>query len=79
MQTYAAIQYVDSNNSRRRGLCGWFYNRKTRRNEYRSHTTIQVFRDSHGSPLPHQPLLLKRNKYVPHIGKKHAAKLALRA
>lgn len=42
--TYHIIQHHDSNNSRRRGLCGPRFNPKTGRVEYKNHMTIQVVR-----------------------------------
>jgi hypothetical protein len=58
-QGYAFFEHHNSNRSRRRGHKG---------------PTIQVVKHPEGGPLPHKPLLLKRNKYVPHVGKKQLAK-----
>lgn len=78
---YITIPHVNSNNSRRRGLLVR-KNAVTGKIERCNHTTIQVIADihnydPHSSPLPHSPLLLRRNKYVPHVGKKQMAKSAL--
>lgn len=41
---YHIIQHHNSNNARRRGLCGSFRNPKTGRVEQKNHTSIQVVR-----------------------------------
>lgn len=77
--TYTTITHFNSNNSRRRGLCGWFFNRKTLKPEMRNRTTVQVIRDAvHGKALVHLPTLVKPSKYFPHVGKKQAAKAKVR-
>lgn len=73
---YAFYEHHDSNNSRRRGLCGPKLNRKTGKVEYKHHVTIRTVRFPDGGPLPHQPLLVKRNRYTPHVGAKQLAKAA---
>lgn len=73
---YIAIRHKDSNNSRRRRLCGWSINLKTGEKEYKSKTTYHIVRHPDGGKLPHSPFLVKRNKYVPHVGKKQLAKLS---
>lgn len=79
---YQTVHHLNSITSRRRGLL-------VRRNkisglmERVDHTTVQVFRSgAEGHDLPHmispQILRANRSKYVPHVGKKHAAKLLRR-
>ena len=74
--TYGHRRHLNSNNSRRRGLCGLVFNPKTGEKEFKSHTTYQVVKHPEGEPLPHRPFLMKRNKYVPHVGAKQLAKLS---
>jgi hypothetical protein len=82
MKRYTTIIHQNSKNSIRRRLCGWFTNKMGLR-EFRDSFSKQVFRDPEGEELPvmHSAAVIRsfRSKYVPHIGKKHAAKLALRA
>jgi len=63
---YAHIRHQNSNNSYRRGLV----------NPLKGHTTFQTIKHPDGETLPHRPLLLKRNKYTPHVGAKQLAKLS---
>ena len=74
---YAFYEHHNSNNSRRRGLCGPRWNGKTGEMEYKNHVTIRTVRFPNGGPLPHQPLLVKHNRYTPHVGAKQLSKLAL--
>ena len=82
MKRYTTTIHQNSKNSIRRRLCGWFTNKEGHR-EFRDSFTKQVFADPEGEELPvmHSAAVIRsfRSKYAPHIGKKHAAKLALRA
>ena len=73
-QGYAYIEHHNSRTSRRRGLCGFRLNHKTGQMEWKESITIQTIKHPEGGPLPHIPLLVKRNKYMPHVGKKQLAK-----
>lgn len=75
---YLAIQHHNSNRAARRGLCGWTFNRKTGKPEFKNHVSLQIVRHPDGEKLPHSPLLTKRNKYMPHVGKKQLAKAQIR-
>jgi len=75
MQKYKTITYLNSANSKRRRLCGWFLNEKTGKPEMKNRVTCQQVRDDNGEELNHMPTLIRRNKYVPHVGKKQLAKL----
>ena len=81
-RTYRRIEIPNSQNARRRGLCGLTLNRKTGQVEWKHHVSVTMERDFAGQPAhtTHSPSVIRamRSKYVPHIGKKHAAKLALR-
>ena len=74
MQKYKPITYLTSANSKRRRLCGWLFNEKTGKPEMRNRVTCQQVRDDDGEKLNHLPLLVRRNKYVPHVGKKQERK-----
>lgn len=74
-QGYAFIKHRNSNQSRKKGLVGWTIG-KFGKPEFRNHTTYQTIRHPEGGPLPHQPLLVKRNRYTPHVGAKQLAKAA---
>jgi len=82
MKRYTTIIHQNSRNSQRRGLCGLMLNRKTGQPEYRDSFTKQVFADPEGEELPvmHSASVIRsfRSKHVPHVGKKHAAKLEKR-
>tara|TARA_R110002074_G_scaffold389633_1_gene573064 strand:+ start:214 stop:462 length:249 start_codon:yes stop_codon:yes gene_type:complete len=78
MKNYTTIIHENSRNSERHRLCGWFINKHGER-EFRNNHTKQSFRDPEGGPLPHKHTIHRTSKYVPHIGKKHAAKLEKRA
>lgn len=78
---YAAIPHRDSNNSRRRGLCGWVMG-KLGKPERKNHTTFQIVRsnDPHASDLPKgiNPAVARqmRSKYpVPFVGLKQQRKM----
>lgn len=74
-KTYITLPHHDSNRSARRGLVGWMLG-KWGKPEFKHHTTYQFIKHPGGEPLPHQPFVSNRNKYVPHVGKKQLAKLA---
>ena len=73
MNKYSAIRHVNSNNSRRRGLL-IRKNAVTGKLEKCNHITYQIVRDPNGVSLPRSPLIVRRSKYVPHIGKKQIAR-----
>lgn len=77
--TYHIIQHHNSNNSRRRRLCGPRFNPKTGRVEYKNHMTIQVVRGGHAE-LPkgvnRAVARYMHGKYpVPFVGLKQQRKL----
>lgn len=74
---YAFYEHHNSNNSRRRGLCGYRLNWKTGKVEYKASTTIRTVKFPDGGPLPHLPTPSGRSKYMPHVGAKQLAKLKL--
>ena len=81
-RTYRRIEIPNSQNARRRGLCGLTLNRKTGQVEWKHHVSVTMERDPAGQPARHiaAPSVIRamRSRYTPHVGKKHAAKLALR-
>jgi hypothetical protein len=77
MNTYSHIRHLNSQRSVSRGLTKRF-NALTGKVEHQDHVSYTTFRDPNGSPLPHLPLLTKRNRYTPHVGKKQLAKAAVR-
>jgi hypothetical protein len=77
---YRRIEIHNSQNARRRGVGGGYVlNRKTGQVEFKHHVSVTMERSAAGQPaaVMHSPAVLRsmRSKYVPHIGKKHAAKL----
>jgi len=83
MKRYTTIIHQNSNNAKRQGLCGWMRPKVGHTPEFRDSFSKQVFADPEGEELPvmHSAAVIRsmRSKHVPHVGKKHAAKLALRA
>lgn len=81
-RAYTTIIHQNSNNAKRRGLCGWMRPKVGHLPEFRDSFSKQVFADPEGESLPimHSAAVIRswRSKYAPHIGKKHAAKLAKR-
>ena len=77
---YALIPHHNSNRSRRRGLCGYFWDEKLQQMMPKHLTTVQTIRHPEGGPLPHTltPALVRsmRSKYTPHVGKKQLSKLS---
>jgi hypothetical protein len=82
MKRYTTIIHQNSRNSQRRGLCGWEKPKHGHEPVFRDSFTKQVFADPEGEELPvmHSAAVIRsfRSKHVPHVGKKHAAKLEKR-
>lgn len=73
---YAFYEHHNSNNSRRRGLCGPRMNWKTGKVEFKNSVTTRTVRFPDGGPLPHVATPPSRSRYVPHVGAKQLAKAA---
>lgn len=78
---YIVIPHLDSNTSRRRGLLSKF-NPLTGKREPRTHLTAQFVRSESDDAIeaPYRPTArvirsMTRSKYLPHVGRKQAAKL----
>jgi len=76
-KAYITVIHTNSKRARKQGLWGWSIN-KMGKKEWRNHDSLQVLRDPEGRPLPHKEIIRHTSKYMPHVGKKHAAKLAKR-
>jgi hypothetical protein len=82
MKNYRRTYTKNSQNARRRGLCGLRPNKATGELKWHDHVSVTMERSAAGQPaaVMHSRAVIRamRSKYVPHVGKKQLAKLALR-
>ena len=79
-RTYRRIEIPNSQNARRRGLCGLRPDKLTGALKWHDHVSLTMERDPAGQPaaVMHSRAVIRamRSRYTPHVGKKQLAKLS---